>query len=261
MIAEIYSKVSSTNSNLSERLEDELTGNFFGNMRYISFNKGMKHILKNCVKSVENNYIFNNLNIEEWNNCIEFWPREKECEIDIRISLENILIGIEVKLWSGLSSDDDKVNIEQEIAIDEFIEEKSKNQLARESQMLARIGGKKEKILILLGDEMSCYPIYSKVMERNILEANVKLLYMNWQDILLELKKLNDLNSYEQLIVDDIVRLLEEKGFERFKNFDMDLRVEEKNWNFVILNDYFNFKEEFKKIEEEKYYGFGEEYI
>lgn len=261
MIAEIYRKISFTTINFSERLEDELTGNFFGNMRYISFNKGMKHILKKCVKPAENNYVFNNLNIEEWSNFIEFWPREKECEIDIRISLENILIGIEVKLWSGLSSDDDIVNIEQEIAIDEFIKEKSKNQLARESQMLARIGGKKEKILILLGDEMSCYPIYSKVMERNILEANVKLLYMNWQDILLELKKLNDLNSYEKLIVDDIIKLLERKGFERFKNFDIDLRVEEKNWNFAILNEYFSFKEELKKIEGEKYYGFGEEYI
>lgn len=261
MIAEIYSKVSSTNSNLSERLEDELTGNFFGNMRYISFNKGMKHILKNCVKPVENNYIFNNLNIEEWNNCIKFWPREKECEIDIRISLENILIGIEVKLWSGLSSDDEVINIEKEIIENNLIEEESENQLAIESRMLNRIGAQKEKILILLGDEMSCNSIYKNVKERNIIDSNVTLLYINWQDILLELKNLTNLNSYEQLIIEDIIELLKKKGFERFKNFDIDLKVEDNNWSFSKENSDFGFKNEFKRIEEDKYYEFGEKYI
>ena len=45
MIAEIKGKLSSTGSNLTNRLEDDLTGNFFGNLRYMSFNKGLKLIL------------------------------------------------------------------------------------------------------------------------------------------------------------------------------------------------------------------------
>lgn len=45
MIGEIKGKISSTGSNLNDRLEDDLTGNVFGNLRYMSFNHGLKQIL------------------------------------------------------------------------------------------------------------------------------------------------------------------------------------------------------------------------
>ena len=53
MIAEIKGKVNKQNTNLTELREDELTGNFFGNMRYIPFAKGLKKILKNAIRPVE----------------------------------------------------------------------------------------------------------------------------------------------------------------------------------------------------------------
>ncbi|KPU26283.1 hypothetical protein TR13x_10785 [Caloranaerobacter sp. TR13] len=37
MIAEMKGKISSTGSNLSERLEDKLIGDFFGALRYIPY--------------------------------------------------------------------------------------------------------------------------------------------------------------------------------------------------------------------------------
>ena len=40
MIAEIKRKVNRDNTNLTELREDELTGNLFGCLRYISFNNG-----------------------------------------------------------------------------------------------------------------------------------------------------------------------------------------------------------------------------
>ena len=40
MIAEIKGKVNRDNTNLTELREDELTGNLFGCLRYISFNNG-----------------------------------------------------------------------------------------------------------------------------------------------------------------------------------------------------------------------------
>ena len=48
MIAEIKGKVNRQNTNLTELGEDELTGNFFGSMRYIPFNKGMKKNIEKC---------------------------------------------------------------------------------------------------------------------------------------------------------------------------------------------------------------------
>lgn len=49
MLAEIEGKISRKGSNLSERLEDNLTGNVFGTLRYIPFSKGLGEVLANSV--------------------------------------------------------------------------------------------------------------------------------------------------------------------------------------------------------------------
>ena len=43
LIAEIYNKISKDGRNLSDRLEDQLTGDFFGTLRYMSF-KSIQHL-------------------------------------------------------------------------------------------------------------------------------------------------------------------------------------------------------------------------
>ena len=50
MIAEIKGKVNMQNTNLTSLREDELTGNFFGNLRYIPFAKGLKKVLRNAIR-------------------------------------------------------------------------------------------------------------------------------------------------------------------------------------------------------------------
>ena len=54
MIAELHGKISSRGTNLKETLEDNLTGNVFGSLRYIPFSKGIKHILLKVIE--ENNF-------------------------------------------------------------------------------------------------------------------------------------------------------------------------------------------------------------
>ena len=44
MIAEIRGKISSSGSNLSDRLEDKLTGDVFGALRYLEFDEVIKKI-------------------------------------------------------------------------------------------------------------------------------------------------------------------------------------------------------------------------
>ncbi|HDR7537277.1 hypothetical protein [Bacillus toyonensis] len=45
MIAEIYGKISSDGSNLSERLEDKLTGDIFGSLRYLPYRKELYQLV------------------------------------------------------------------------------------------------------------------------------------------------------------------------------------------------------------------------
>jgi hypothetical protein len=49
LLAEIHGKISSEGSNLSERLEDQLTANVFGTLRYLPFHKGIKPIFSKAV--------------------------------------------------------------------------------------------------------------------------------------------------------------------------------------------------------------------
>ena len=111
MIAELYGKISSKGTNLSESLEDNLTGDFFGALRYIPFSKGIKPILLKVIEE-EN---FDEYETEEWAENIEFWPYHKEGELDSIINLNLVTIGIEVKYKSGLSSDDEVVNYNEKI--------------------------------------------------------------------------------------------------------------------------------------------------
>lgn len=157
MIAEIYNKISQTGSNLSDRLEDKLTGDFFGTVRYLPFEIGMKLVLS----SVR----FNDKTRDaEWQQLISgweghpgqfnFWHRHSEGEIDLLLRLHNVVVGIEVKYLSGISSEDEET--EQIISLEE-----SKNQLARYARMLDDIGGELPKFLVFFS-AISYYAIGGK---------------------------------------------------------------------------------------------------
>lgn len=241
MIAEINGKISRSGSNLNERLEDNLTGNIFGTLRYMSFNNGMKKILLNGI-TPKNNYlldIINNINLSSWSENIKFWPYDKEGEIDILMEFESCIIGIEVKYLSGISSDD---GVSNEMNLDKDDNQESIQQLARESRIISRKGNNKDKILIFIADQQACIDVYNDVIKRNIIEEDVNLVYISWQNILESLKNLSLNNEYEKIIINDLLQLLLKKGFEKFKDF----LIEEVD----ITNDYYNFGD--IKIKEKK---------
>lgn len=254
MIAELHNKISSSGSNLTEKSEDELTGNFFGCLRYISFNKGLKKILLECIRPKELVQYIEPLEVNEWSDKIEFWKRvkiqDRNTELDVFLDLDDMLIGIEVKYLSGLSSEDDVDNSDGE-------EQISYNQLSREARALNQISKEKNKLLILLADELSCSEIYHNVKRRNII-SGVKFGYMSWQEILISLSKITNLNPYEQVIISDIILMLEKKEFKRFENFHINTVVDKSNWwKFTgKMNVIFNFKID-RDIERGGYYEFG----
>jgi len=258
MIAEIKGKISSTGSNLNDRLEDDLTGNVFGSLRYMSFNHGLKQILIQGIYPRSLSKIIENIDEDEWSEFIEFWPYDKEGEIDALIKFENTIIGIEVKYLSGISSDDDVSNssdLEGEFTIEDNI--KSINQLSRESRIVSRSGNNRNKILLFVADGEACREVYKNIKARNIIENNVEFAYISWQGILHGLENLKISNVYEKVIVSDLKNLLIKKGFESFKDFIIEGNVEEKWYDFGAVKRNtisFDVKE---TIEEDLYYEFS----
>lgn len=211
MIAEIHGKISSSGSNLTDRLEDKLTGDVFGVMRYLPFSLGLKQILNaTTFADQQETELPTILAIEESFNYL-FWPRYDEGEPDLILESKNAIILIEVKYQSGLSSDDEIEDPEE-----------SRHQLARESQILNRIKGNKEAFLIFLAKQSDAAPIYFKTLEKNKIHENIHFGYLSWSTVLETLVgiRTNGILSFpNDIIINDLIKLLRKKGFERFKNF------------------------------------------
>ena len=186
MIAEIYHKFSTD-------LEDVLTGDFFGAMRYMPFNRGLNQIFKNYAVSEDPQvtHILSNAADDDFN--FEFWKRSENglVEIDGFIPLTSVGIGIEVKYRSGLSGGD---------------------QLEKEAQVLDEWCNGKEKLLILIGEA-----------------EEAKAIYIENQDILLGLDQVLISSSYEKKMIEDLKTLLREKGFVSFEGFSIDQPVVDKD--------------------------------
>ena len=143
MVEEFYGKISRSGSNLSDNLEDKLTGGFFGTFRYIDFCDGLQSILCGALRKSEQhqgasqtaiqliaNVNCTNIRDEEH---IKFWPKHDLGELDVLLEFDNCCIGIEVKLNSGLSSDD---------------------QLIREANILCDLAKDKAKILLFIARQV-----------------------------------------------------------------------------------------------------------
>lgn len=256
MIAEIKGKVNKQNTNLTELREDELTGNFFGNMRYIPFTKGLKKILKNAIRPVELQNMINEIDVSYWDDKIFLWEKIREndniTELDVRMDFSSIIIGIEVKYRSGLSSEDKESD-------KSISAENSFNQLSREARILRLVGADKKKLLLLLADDLAC----AETIQGIKIIDGVQLGYLSWQEVLIQLKGLTKLNNFEQLIVADIIELLEKKGFLRFSGFEMDIRdiSNKDNWYFELPKVIKRFSFGSDKIVEDGYYEFERKHI
>ena len=216
LIAEINGKISRSGSNLSERLEDNLTGNFFGTLRYAPFEEIAKPLLINSVQSQEIKNIIEKINCDYWADNIEFWPYDEFGELDVSLNFENVMIGIEVKFLSGLSE----------------------KQLEREAKIISKNAGQREKILLLIACENYCWDIVTEIKKQSIFkETGIILDYISWEKFLDELKNLNQIdNKFHKLIIADLIDLLSRKGFERFNSFDDCISP------IIKLNDYFKFE-------------------
>ena len=231
MVEEFYGKISRSGSNLSDKLEDKLTGDFFGTFRYMDFYDGLQPILcgalhksekhqeesQTAIQLIEN---VNCTNIRDGEH-IKFWPKHDRGELDVLLNFDNCCIGIEVKLNSGLSSDD---------------------QLMREAEILCDLAKDKAKILLFIAGHESCVSVY-RAYKAVIRKQGVCFVFASWEDILQSMKDLlngGNESKYtfgQRLMISDLVRLLTRKEFDTF--LSMTNGISDKPGQFIEKDGYF----------------------
>ena len=230
MVEEFYGKISRSGSNLSDNLEDKLTGDFFGTLRYMDFCDGLQPILCGALHKSEKHQEESQTAIQliENVNCtnirdeehIKFWPKHDRGELDVLLEFDNCCIGIEVKFKSGLSSDD---------------------QLIREANILCDLAKDKKKILLFIAKHESCLSVYCKY--KNMISKDVHFVFASWEDILQSMKDI--LNGEkggkytfgQKLMIRDLVRLLKRKDFDTFVS--MTNGISDKPDQFIEKDGYF----------------------
>jgi hypothetical protein len=254
MIAEIHNKISKTYSNLSERLEDNLTGNFFGTLRYFNNNNVLIEILKK-IKTNDSALETNLNNVITTNDKLGyfFWKKNAAYgEIDLLIIGKKFYMGIEIKYHSGLSSDDELKNISDS----DFGE--SNNQLAKYSRMINDSKKNKYGILIFIAPSSIGVRIYNDVICRKIISPEVAFGYISWEDIYKVILTLdeNNFEVNENIMIGDLVKYLEIKGFGSFNGFllNQSKALSQKHYCFIETINLFN---DIKcLIREDGYYGY-----
>jgi len=114
-VAEAHGKISEAGTNLSERMEDLLTSDIFGCMRYLPALKGLIPFLRRACS-----FHGNTLTVPDKITKVHysFWPWLQlpgriSCEPDVVLGLETegrqvYLVMVEAKYYSGLSSEEDE---------------------------------------------------------------------------------------------------------------------------------------------------------
>lgn len=231
MVEEFYGKISRSGSNLSDNLEDKLTGDFFGTLRYMDFCDGLQPILCGALQKSEKHQEESQTAIQLLKNVnctnirdeehIKFWPKHDLGELDILLDFDNCCIGIEVKFNSGLSSDD---------------------QLIREAEILCDLAKDKAKILLFIAGHESCVSVY-RAYKAVIRKQGVCFVFASWEDILQSMKDLlngGNESKYtfgQRLMISDLVRLLTRKGFDTF--LSMTNGISDKSGTLIEKDGYF----------------------
>lgn len=234
MIAELNNKIPSKLSTS----EDLLTGNFFGIIRYTNIENTIPCVFESSTfDKIEDENIFAEAmtSICKSQDPFNFWPKYESDEIDLIIELNEYVIGVEIKYNSGLSSDDEISNLNNNEI------QNSYNQLAKYSRMLESKYPLKKKVLLFLAKENTVSYTYYSVLKRNIISNNVSFGFLSWQEILISLEKYNSPPN-ELIIVNDLIKYLKKKGFDTFKSFNINETISRNSFFKFKFNERFSFQ-------------------
>lgn len=221
MLAEIHGKIARTGSNLSELLEDQLTGNVFGTLRYLPAAKVLFPFLEKAYRLDKDGLHFLKLEpLLSQEPTIKLWPShyptvEPDVEIGVREASGRTTILLEVKYQSGLSSDDAP-------QVGEITFNTSNNQLIRQMRALGESRPHERKIAIFLTQD-GMYPLDLMYCVLNIPRdgsAHVELFWLSWHDLtrVLETTLDQEQSPFVRHLLEDLLTLCRDrKGFRRFQ--------------------------------------------
>ena len=221
-IAEIHGKLSSSGSNISDRLEDLLTADVFGCLRYIPFKEGFQEILTQAQRYTDSE----RLSIKSTNNDVKvhFWLRlGNNSEPDVLIQNGTHLIMIEVKYLSGKSG-----HYEANQDSEDSMEAAGSDQLARLFQGLMSYGGHYEKRSLIYLTAHRNLPEDDikegyRDLSHDVVDTYKKNVYwLSWYEVYKTVSgslKAENNNKYWRIVLSDIQRLLHRKGLRQFEGF------------------------------------------
>lgn len=215
MISEIKGKISTSGSNLTDRLEDKLTGDFFGALRYLPFEQGLQGILEQV------DFLYE-VHQKPWEAYLaaqsgfeveyHFWPQHVKGEIDLLLEFRDFLVGIEVKYISGISSEDEGEVMDYD---------KSIHQLSKYSYMIEKRAGNKKGYLIFLAPFHIQNTVQKQYNIKYKISPDVTMGFANWEDLHTKLGRMKESAQAgtQKLILTDAKALLEVKSLKRFTGF------------------------------------------
>lgn len=222
--AVINGKISSTGSNLTERLEDLMTSNIFQLLSYLPVKSGIIQVLSSAINLLGENILLPS-NISQ--AYYIFWPRWTSCEPDLVISLvtedkEHINLLIEAKLDSKLSTDD---------------------QLVREwNDMQGEYPNQLNYLIYLTKDTI--IPKTTILNTRKLAKDKIAPFWLNYEMIFEQIEKIKE----DSLIKEDLLKLLKHYHFYPFRKWSNYINVVEDyrfkfnsfNWSIFkeIKNNY-----------------------
>lgn len=228
-IAEIHGKISEAGTNLSERMEDLLTSDVFGSMRYLPPEKTLLPFLHTA-----RSFYGNALTIPDKIVKVHysFWPWLKSpgcipCEPDVVLGLETEdrrvhLVLVEAKYYSGLSSEEDE-------------RPEPNDQLARELDNLdtvscVALGWKPEldiasRVLLFVTQHMG---MPHDLLTQSVAEYRRKrnkhgdMFWTSWRFLppILEQSIGKEIIPENIAVLEDILRLLLRKGLTKFRGVE-----------------------------------------
>lgn len=225
-IAEIHGKISHIGSNLSDRLEDLLTSDLFGPMRYLPFEIGLKPILESAINASTGEHLLIENHDTSGHFKVSFWPQLTYSEPDVVIECCGNLIFVEAKYLSGKSG-----HFTMEDEGSDNVQAAGSDQLYREyMDLISYPGSFQSRTLIYLtahrilpADDIRAGKDALSVRHQDIplQEYDSNFYWLSWYAVRDKVSQMLELPTHEKfhLILYDISLLLNRKGFRRFDGF------------------------------------------